>query len=161
MSKVKKVPGVEPSEGLVPKLTNPWLLMALLLLPLLCSMPVIVISGSSTSDAVMMFWLVVLLVLLLTTVVCWVIAVRLVITLVKKLSAANRNIAESIQREYGFTVVYPKAIILTDRNRPRLNPHDIEATDTHGRQVYIRISPDETGTRVVASLAKKDPAGLF
>ena len=67
----------------------------------------------------------------------------------KTLSAASGKIAGSLQWEHGIVVDRPKKLILTDKQKPRLNPYDIPAVDRYGRPVSLIITTDETGTKVV------------
>ncbi|MCC3290916.1 LapA family protein [Arthrobacter sp. zg-Y1110] len=157
MSKAKEVPGVQPSESLVPKVTSSWVLMGMLGGPGIGLVLAGVAMDETEGGPAEEFWFVLVLVFLLAAFVGLVVSIPLIVKLRKAISAANRNIAESLRWQYGFTVDRPKTLILTDKAPVRLNPFDIPATDTYGRPVNIRISPDETGTKVVATICEEHP----
>ncbi|MCC9204982.1 hypothetical protein [Arthrobacter sp. zg-Y769] len=157
MSKAKELSGVDPSESVVPKVANAWLVTGLLGGPGIGVVLAGVAMDETEGGPAEEFWFVLFLVFLLAALVGLVVSIPLIVKLRKALSVANRNIAESLRWQYGFTVDHPKTLILTDKSKPRLNPYDIPATDTYGRPVNIRISPDETGTKVVASICEEHP----
>ncbi|UWX98455.1 hypothetical protein N2K95_07365 [Arthrobacter zhaoxinii] len=157
MSKAKEIPGVQPSESLVPRVAAPWLAVVLAIASI-----VGMIFASETMDDPQVEgdedWLMLGIVfLLIVFVVSLVVLIKVGVSAKRKLSAANGRIAESLRWQYGFTVDRPKTLILTDQSKPRLNPYDVPATDQYRRPVNIRISPDETGTKVVASICEEHP----
>ncbi|MCC3301682.1 hypothetical protein [Arthrobacter sp. zg-Y895] len=157
MSKAKELPGVQPSESVVPKMTNSGLLIGLLLGPLGVLIAASIAMENAAGGQWEDFWFVVILISLLAAVVGLIVAIPLGVKLRKAISTANRNIAESLRWEYGFTVDRPKTLIQTDKATVGLNLYDIPATDQYGRPVNIRIRPDETGTKVVASICEEHP----
>lgn len=148
MSENGKTVIAEPAENLIPKVTNPYWLMALLLVPVAA----LVASGiamDNSSDDSAQAWALLMMAITLAFVVALIVFIVKVAALRGKVSAASLRIGETLNREYGVTVTDPKILVLHDKAKPRLNPHEIPATDAYGRPITITVCTDPTGTRVV------------
>ncbi|MCQ2001028.1 hypothetical protein [Arthrobacter zhaoxinii] len=104
MSKAKEIPGIQPSETLVPRVTAPWLAVVLAIASI-----VGMILASETMDDPKVEgyedWLMLGIVfLLIVFVVSLVVLIKVGVSATRKLSAAKGRIAESLRWHYGFTV---------------------------------------------------------
>ncbi|MCC9204980.1 hypothetical protein [Arthrobacter sp. zg-Y769] len=157
MSKAKEIPGVEAGESLVPKVPAPWLAIVLMIASIAGMIFASETRGNPNAEGVENVLMLGILVLLVVYVVSVVVLIRAGIAGKRKLAAAKGRIADMLRQEHGYTVEHPKTLILNLKSTNTLNPYDIPATDTYGRPVNIRISPDETGTKVVASICEEHP----
>ena len=157
MFQAKELSGLEPSESLLPKLTTPWVAIALAIASIagmiFASETMTGSMGEGYEDLLMLG----IIILLVVYLVSFAVIIKVGVAARRKLSAAKGRIAESLRWQYGFTVERPKTLIVNLQSKTALNPYDIPATDEYGRRVNIRISPDETGTKVVAAICAEHP----
>ncbi|MCQ1957502.1 hypothetical protein NNX39_13450 [Arthrobacter sp. zg-Y826] len=157
MSKAKEIPGVEAGETLVPKVPAPWLAIVLAIASIGGMIVASELMGDPKAEGYKDLLMLGIIILLAVYIASFAVIIKAGVAAKRKLSAAKGRIAEMLRQEHGYTVDHPKTLILTVQSKTTLNPYDIPATDTYGRPVNIRISPDETGTKVVASICEEHP----
>lgn len=150
-----KILAAEPSETIIPKVANPNWLTALIVVPLAVMVGAGIGGDNSSGDAAAV-WAGVGMSMVPVFLAGLVVFIVKAAALRGKISAAAYRIGESLSRDYSLTVTTPKALILTDKSKPRLNPYVIPAVDAYGRSTAITISTDPTGSRVIPTVVNPD-----